>query len=240
MALNANFSTFLRAFWGDWATTMSGGASVPFTLIAVFVPNARVKILLALLAICCFGWSSYRVWRTERLARMTVETRLLEAEQAKVVSLPPAPRASLVIYDDANSRFYVDSRQQNPTPTDNIYIELCVTIENKGNRNSVIRRFDIVVQETAQVVKNAQREIRDMVNVRGTSTGAAAARRRSDYLLQTPLTVPAHDAVSGILPFYFLPDNPPIVAAFPQLQFTLTLGDSEGVEVSQDITAEQM
>lgn len=49
--MNATFSNFVRAFWGDWATLMSGGASVPFTLIAVFVPSAPVKILLAILAI---------------------------------------------------------------------------------------------------------------------------------------------------------------------------------------------
>lgn len=237
--MNATFSNFVRAFWGDWATLMSGGASVPFTLIAVFVPSAPVKILLAILAICCFGWSSYRVWRTERVAHMAVETRLLETEQAKV-SLPPTPRASLVIYDDGQSRFYVDSQQENNPVATHVYIELFVTIENKGNRNSVLRRFDILVQETARVVTNAQREGREFVIVRGTTTGTAFGHSRNRHLLQTPLTVPAHDAVSGILPFHFFPGYPPSIADFPQLHFALTLRDSEGVEASQAIAAKRI
>jgi len=55
---------------------MSGPASVPFAIAAVFVPGTALKILLALLALLCGLLASYGVWRTERIARNKAEAAL--------------------------------------------------------------------------------------------------------------------------------------------------------------------
>jgi hypothetical protein len=77
MDLKATFAEYLRAFTARWFILMSGPLMVPFTIAAVYVENTYAKVLLALTAIGCFIFSSYWIWRIEREARATAESKLL-------------------------------------------------------------------------------------------------------------------------------------------------------------------
>ncbi|PYX16847.1 MAG: hypothetical protein DMG84_05980 [Acidobacteria bacterium] len=59
--------TYLRAFFGDWLTGMSGPLSVPFAALAVWSQQREQKIIWGCLAAVAAMFGSYRVWRKERI-----------------------------------------------------------------------------------------------------------------------------------------------------------------------------
>jgi hypothetical protein len=61
-----SFLEFLRAFLANWLEAMSGSASVPFAIAAVFVTSTAQKIILVLASIFCVLLASYIVWQKER------------------------------------------------------------------------------------------------------------------------------------------------------------------------------
>ena len=61
-----NFRTYLKAFFNDWFTGMSGPLSVPFAAAAVWSSGHTQRILWGCLAVAAVVFSSYRVWRNER------------------------------------------------------------------------------------------------------------------------------------------------------------------------------
>jgi hypothetical protein len=60
------FSTYLKAFFTDALTAMSGPISVPFAAAALWASSYWQKVLWGCLAVVSAGFSSYRVWRKER------------------------------------------------------------------------------------------------------------------------------------------------------------------------------
>jgi len=60
------FRTYLRAFFADMLTGMSGPLSVPFAALALWASGRTQKILWGCLAVLCAIFASYRVWRNER------------------------------------------------------------------------------------------------------------------------------------------------------------------------------
>src|SRR5690349_5925072 len=63
---DTRFRIYLKAFFGDTLTGMSGPLSVPFALAALFVSSHGQKVLYGCLAALCALFASYRVWRNER------------------------------------------------------------------------------------------------------------------------------------------------------------------------------
>lgn len=63
--LDMGFVAFLRSFGANWLTLMSGPLTVPFAIVALFVPGLY-KLLFGILAIASGVLSSYLVWRNER------------------------------------------------------------------------------------------------------------------------------------------------------------------------------
>jgi len=61
---DTRFSTYLKAFGGDWLSRMCGPLSVPFGIVAVWWAHA--KILFGCLAVVSLLVASFRVWRNER------------------------------------------------------------------------------------------------------------------------------------------------------------------------------
>lgn len=60
-------TTYLRAFFSDWLTGMSGPLSVPFAAaIALWVSSGSQKAVWGCLAVLSAVFASYRVWRNER------------------------------------------------------------------------------------------------------------------------------------------------------------------------------
>jgi hypothetical protein len=64
---------FFMAFNGQWLTRMSGPLTVPFTLLALFLPSSRLKLLFAIMAIVCAAVSSFALWAAEHRARIAAE-----------------------------------------------------------------------------------------------------------------------------------------------------------------------
>jgi hypothetical protein len=84
---------FLRALSVGWLTAMSGAASVPFTLLAIYVSDVPIKALWGVLALLCLWAAAFQVWKRERIARNLVEDRLAALE--KTVSAAAAAQASI-------------------------------------------------------------------------------------------------------------------------------------------------
>jgi len=57
---------FLKAFWSDWGERMSGPASIPLMIAALFIPNRYIAIGTGILGIACGAFAAYRVWSNER------------------------------------------------------------------------------------------------------------------------------------------------------------------------------
>jgi hypothetical protein len=66
---NAGLLTYVRAFFSDWLSGMSGPLSVPFAALAVWSEQSRQKIIWGCLTVAAALLGSYRVWQRERLAR---------------------------------------------------------------------------------------------------------------------------------------------------------------------------
>jgi len=63
---------------------MSGGASVPLTVLAIYFPNAPLKILFVCLAALGVVWACYRVWHDSvKALQETIESRDAEIEKLK-------------------------------------------------------------------------------------------------------------------------------------------------------------
>jgi hypothetical protein len=67
---------FVLAFREHLFAGMSGGASVPFAALAVFLDNSYAKSNLAALAFTCAGFAGYRMWRHERARVRELEQKL--------------------------------------------------------------------------------------------------------------------------------------------------------------------
>jgi hypothetical protein len=94
MRESASFTNFCRAFLAEWFTAMSGAASVPLSIAAYFVQNNIAKLALALTAVACFIFASYRVWRAERtnaleahLHDSEIRIREIEAQETHTAAL---------------------------------------------------------------------------------------------------------------------------------------------------------
>lgn len=74
---------YLRAYWNDWISLMSGVASVGFTFWALLTEPTNVNLRKGLWVVSalCFVLGSYRVWAKER-----VEALRLQAESEKEIN----------------------------------------------------------------------------------------------------------------------------------------------------------
>ena len=70
--------TYLKAFFSDWLTIMSGPFSVLLTVVALWSTQRIYKILFGIFAVICAIFGSYRVWRKERLAAYSFYDKYLE------------------------------------------------------------------------------------------------------------------------------------------------------------------
>src|SRR5665213_4477659 len=73
---------YIRAFRARWFVLMSGPLTVPFAIAAIFVEGTWQKTGYAALAVFCGGYSSFQVWKAERLARNTAESELAQIQDS--------------------------------------------------------------------------------------------------------------------------------------------------------------
>jgi hypothetical protein len=88
-AKNASGWSFAAAFREHWFAAMSGGASVPFAVLAAYLDNASAKTLFVLAAATCSGFAAYRVWKPEREKVIELEERLAPKLSLSFEQRPP-------------------------------------------------------------------------------------------------------------------------------------------------------
>jgi hypothetical protein len=69
---------FLRRFVGDSASLLSGGLSIPSTVLSLYSDNKYAKISFAAVAVVGFLIASYRLWAGERRSTLAMQERLME------------------------------------------------------------------------------------------------------------------------------------------------------------------
>lgn len=69
---------FLRRFVGDTASLLSGGLSIPSTVLSLYFDNKYAKASFGALAVTGFLIASYRLWAGERRNTLAVQERLIE------------------------------------------------------------------------------------------------------------------------------------------------------------------
>jgi hypothetical protein len=75
--MDTSLRAYINAFWNNWTAKVSGGLSVPFTIITVLVVrNSLQRGIFGLLAVICFLISSYDIWRNERTAKNAIAEEL--------------------------------------------------------------------------------------------------------------------------------------------------------------------
>lgn len=71
-----SLKTFATAFRTHWFAAMSGGVSVPFTALSVFLDNKWAQLIFAVLAFTAVWIAAYRIWKPERERVDSLEERL--------------------------------------------------------------------------------------------------------------------------------------------------------------------
>ena len=71
-------SEFLRRLVGDTTSLISGGLSVPLTVMSLYSDNKYAKVAFGALALTGFLVASYRLWSGERRNTLAVQERLIE------------------------------------------------------------------------------------------------------------------------------------------------------------------
>src|SRR5882757_5744663 len=66
MDSQTSIRSFALAFRGQWFAAMSGGFSVPFTALAVFLDNKYQQIIFGCLAFAAVWYAVYTIWKIER------------------------------------------------------------------------------------------------------------------------------------------------------------------------------
>jgi hypothetical protein len=69
---------FFRRLVGDTTSFISGGLSVPFTVLSLFSDNKYAKASFGVLAVTGFLIASYRLWAGERRNTLVVQVKLIE------------------------------------------------------------------------------------------------------------------------------------------------------------------
>lgn len=74
------FKKFLYAIVRHWSSLVTGGLSVPITILAFFTNTPTLRTLWAVFALACFGYTSFRVWANEY--------RRAEIAEGKLATIP--------------------------------------------------------------------------------------------------------------------------------------------------------
>jgi hypothetical protein len=93
---------FIYALVKKWTSGVSGGLSVPFTIVAIYAPNPNTKLIFALLAVAGMVFASYSVWSGERDERIKTQ-EALDDQTAKL----GRPEITLGLKSDEKGRLWV-------------------------------------------------------------------------------------------------------------------------------------
>jgi len=113
------FKKFLYAIVRHWSSLVTGGLSVPVTILAFFTNTPTLRTLWAVFALACFGYTSFRVW--------VEEYRRAESAEGKLATIP---RPWVVV--DGYEGVYTEDAE-----TGEEYLVENLRIVNRGNAPAV-------------------------------------------------------------------------------------------------------
>lgn len=193
----------IRQWW--WVVVIEGLLALTDVFERIFgtwlLPPTRVKVGIGLATLAV---AQYRVYR-EILIQ-------LRSRREK--------KTNLVIYPEGRSVLYVEVPAG--AAVIGAYLEIRLVVQNNGEQNSVIRRFDFEIAETGRRHENQEPLRRNCVQTR-----QAQQMMQNNWILtqERSIIVDAHNIRSGILPFYI---NGGVGDLPAQVQCKLRLEDTEG------------
>jgi hypothetical protein len=113
------FKKFLYAIAHHWSSLVTGGLSIPITILALFTETPTLRALWAIFALACFGYTSFRVWADEY--------RRAESAEGKLATIP---RPWVVV--DGYEGFYAEAAE-----TGQEHLAETVRIVNRGDATAV-------------------------------------------------------------------------------------------------------
>ena len=149
------------------------------------------------------------------------------AEKLQKVQIGVKPkRAELYILPDADSRYLVHADHRDRRKLlGGMFIKLHLAIENKGERNSIISRFDLHVQETGLHYRDMKPQNKTAVN----SRHALHTIGPTPFLAKLA-TVIATDKIGPVILLFYIPERPPDDCS--KVKCMLTIFDTEGITAS--------
>lgn len=212
-----NFITYLVQLFATWwggLWSALGAVSTLATFVPLYVRGVTVpRSIPVVLAIISWLLAPYRLYGVQK-------KRIHELEEQAAAK---KKTAELVLHPENGSGFYVHIMGGQILGT---FLLLWLTLENKGERNSVVNTFEITVDETGGQPLELSPEPRK--NVQGR---AANYMITQDFIARdNKLLVPAQNYVKGSLPFYM---GVAPAESVTQLHCVLTLRDTEGNGVTQ-------
>ena len=66
MKKKASLAEFLKAIVANWSSRISGGLSVPLTIVGLYVSDRPLKYMFLALALLTFLFAIYIIWQEER------------------------------------------------------------------------------------------------------------------------------------------------------------------------------
>ncbi len=109
---------FLSTLTGNWASLISGGLSVPFTIVSVFAGGQYTKLLFGLLAATGIVFASYKLWAGERDERCKTHKEL-QNEIAK----QGRPMVTVELKNDDRGTFFFCLMNYTNSPAVNLRVD---------------------------------------------------------------------------------------------------------------------
>lgn len=72
---------FGQSILADWLARVSGGFSVPFTIIATYSNSSYGKVIFGILALFALLFAAFRIWRNERISLANIKSEKLAIEE---------------------------------------------------------------------------------------------------------------------------------------------------------------
>jgi hypothetical protein len=206
MQITRFIKELLKTWWGRlWSLLAVISTLSTFVAIYVrgFTPFRWIPLVVAVIA-----------W-------LFAPYKLFASQQNKIAQLRNRiGKPGLVIHPESRSAFYV---HRDPTGMHALgtYLEIDLTIENKGEVNSVIARFDLQVKELGTTFGNLVPHPRQHVQTRNSNY-----QLTQEFIARTnKLLVGGKNFVKGILPLYL--DQAP-GDTVTELHCVLTAIDTDG------------
>ncbi len=216
------FVELLSSAWGV-LFVLAGAISTGVTFALIYNPTfALPHWIPGAISISAWLLAPYRLYRKQR-----AEIQILKAAQ-------PRPRRSELIIIPESGSYYIRRALDNSKRDEAMYLELCVSIENKGERPATVTGYSLRIENVGEFV-NIRPE--PQMWIWGLRAQHALGNVGPD-MVQSYIEVPGERvAARKKLPFML---NRPAPSEVREVRCELTVKDTEGSSASAWITAPEI